>query len=105
MRVAMAVALYKRPDLLILDEVFSKRKSINKIFSSWSYIFLSLQPTNHLDADTVRALCVALESYEVIRDTTPSCLILIFNLFVLKTVEENNIINSIFVAFDYCRAP
>lgn len=42
MRVALAVAFYTKPDILILDE-----------------------PTNHLDADTVRALCEALVSFEV----------------------------------------
>lgn len=42
MRVALAVAFYMKPDILVLDE-----------------------PTNHLDADTVRALCEALASFEV----------------------------------------
>lgn len=41
MRVALAVAFYTKPDILILDE-----------------------PTNHLDADTVRALCEALACFE-----------------------------------------
>ena len=31
------------------------------------FSFLPLQPTNHLDSDTVRALCEALETFEVRR--------------------------------------
>ena len=41
MRVALASAFFRRPDVLILDE-----------------------PTNHLDADTVRALCESLHAFE-----------------------------------------
>ena len=41
MRVALASAFFRRPDVLILDE-----------------------PTNHLDADTVRALCESLRAFE-----------------------------------------
>eukprot|EP00606_Chrysophyceae_sp_TOSAG23-5_P000124 GSChrysophyteH2.ASY1.ANO1.740.1 assembled CDS len=41
MRVALAIAFFRRPDVLILDE-----------------------PTNHLDADTVRALCESLHAFE-----------------------------------------
>jgi ATP-binding cassette, subfamily F, member 3 len=41
MRVALACAFFRKPDLLILDE-----------------------PTNHLDSDTVRALCESLQKFE-----------------------------------------
>jgi ATP-binding cassette, subfamily F, member 3 len=41
MRVALATAFFRRPDVLILDE-----------------------PTNHLDADTVRALCESLRAFQ-----------------------------------------
>lgn len=41
MRVALAVALFRKPDVLILDE-----------------------PTNHMDSTTVKALCDALDTYQ-----------------------------------------
>lgn len=73
MRVAMAVALVRRPDVLILDEV---RKLCSCLVEAVAicailhpYIVLLNrcfhQPTNHLDGATSAALCEALSAFEV----------------------------------------
>jgi ATPase subunit of ABC transporter with duplicated ATPase domains len=86
MRVALAVAMYSRPDLLILDEVSFVRES-RRVEESGGALLVSLahtykhihsfhaltvnplcrppQPTNHLDAESVKALGESLEQFEV----------------------------------------
>jgi len=77
MRVAMALSLFRRPDVLILDEVRRSSPALSCAcsLSSRSPSLFShpasdplphskKQPTNHLDHATVKALCDALETYE-----------------------------------------
>lgn len=70
MRVALAVAMYNRPDLLILDEV-SPPSPLSHFLAllpdalSLYFLLLSHQPTNHLDTESVKALGDALEKFEV----------------------------------------
>ena len=75
MRVAMALSLFRRPDVLILDEVRRSLFALDFLVSpspSCANPILPCpvatpphkQPTNHLDHATVKALCDALETFE-----------------------------------------
>ena len=65
MKVALAVAMYNRPDLLVLDEVRT-----DKFFQLVHVSNCNLnQPTNHLDAESVKALSEALDKFEVISNS------------------------------------
>ena len=79
MRVALAVAMYSRPDLLILDEVslpaclliclmcLMYLSAVSNCLSLHSLraCHACVQPTNHLDTESVKALAEALETFEV----------------------------------------
>lgn len=61
-----------------------------QLFYLFSFQFVS-QPTNHLDADTVRALCEALSTFEVCNNELAFFCVLYFIFAIFYTAEAPNI--------------